>query len=247
MALSADEVLEEVGSFGWFQIRLLILFNVLTGLLFGWAVMVTGIITAEPSWKCAHNSSVCVFDKAISLGDDNYNHRCNISRSEWNFVDDFTTVVTEVRPRTMVVFYLIWSTHWAQYCKMERNFPLQPCQLSAACHFPLPLSHASLHVQCRKQPVCSSTTVNLAQSKGIIPPGLTFFQSNVYAGGGPHSYFLRLEERDLYNGTNTPFPHTPPREMTCEECNCRDKENCPQNHRDEEKPLPPFPSLPSSR
>lgn len=53
MALSADDVLEEVGSFGWFQIRLLILFNLLSALLFGWAVMVTGIITAEPPLEVA--------------------------------------------------------------------------------------------------------------------------------------------------------------------------------------------------
>ena len=96
MALSADDVLQEIGSFGWFQIRLLILFNLLSALLFGWAVMVTGIITAEPPWKCAHNSSVCTFDDSFSPGDDNYDYRCNISRSEWEFVDELTSVVTEV-------------------------------------------------------------------------------------------------------------------------------------------------------
>ena len=105
MALSADEVLEEIGSFGWFQKRLLILFNLLSALLFGWAVMVTGIITAEPPWECAKNSSVCTFDNAIRPGDDNYDHRCNISRSEWNFVDELTTVVTEVTKRT---FFSTW-------------------------------------------------------------------------------------------------------------------------------------------
>lgn len=102
MALSADDVLEEVGSFGWFQIRLLILFNLLSALLFGWAVMVTGIITAEPPWECAKNSSVCLFDKKMVPGDDNYDHRCNISRSEWDFVDEFTTVVTEVRKKQIL-------------------------------------------------------------------------------------------------------------------------------------------------
>lgn len=95
MPLTADEILEEVGSFGWFQKRLLILFNVLSSLLFGWAVMVTGIITAEPPWKCVQNSTSCAFDGEFSPGDDNYDHRCNISRRDWKFVDDFTTVVTE--------------------------------------------------------------------------------------------------------------------------------------------------------
>ena len=99
MPLTADEILEEVGSFGWFQKRLLILFNVLSSLLFGWAVMVTGIITAEPPWKCVQNSTACVFDGEFSPGDGNYDHRCNISRKDWKFVDDFTTVVTEVKRR----------------------------------------------------------------------------------------------------------------------------------------------------
>lgn len=99
MPLTADEILEEVGSFGWFQKRLLILFNVLSSLLFGWAVMVTGIITAEPPWKCVQNSTACAFDGEFSPGDDNYDHRCNISRKDWKFVDDFTTVVTEVKRR----------------------------------------------------------------------------------------------------------------------------------------------------
>ena len=96
MALSADEVLEEVGSFGWFQKRLLILFNLLSALLFGWAVMVTGIITAEPPWKCVNNSSVCLFDDLMAPGDTNYEFRCDISRSEWVFDDEMTSVVTEV-------------------------------------------------------------------------------------------------------------------------------------------------------
>lgn len=97
MTLSADEVLEDVGSFGWFQKRLLILFNLLSSLLFGWAVMVTGIITAEPPWKCVKNSSVCLFDEPMAPGDDNYDYRCNISRNEWVFDDEMTSVVTEVR------------------------------------------------------------------------------------------------------------------------------------------------------
>jgi len=95
MALSADEVLEEVGSFGWFQKRLLILFNLLSALLFGWAVMVTGIITAEPPWKCVKNSSVCSFDELMAPGDTNYDYRCNISRREWDFDEEMTSVVTE--------------------------------------------------------------------------------------------------------------------------------------------------------
>lgn len=95
MALTADDVLEKVGSFGWFQKRLLILFNLLTALLFGWAVMVTGIITTEPAWICSQNSSICTFDAAMSPGDESYDARCNMSRSEWKFVDEMTSVVTE--------------------------------------------------------------------------------------------------------------------------------------------------------
>ena len=104
MALSADEVLEEVGSFGWFQIRLLILFNLLSALLFGWAVMVTGIITAEPPWKCVKNSSVCVYDEFMAPGHINYDHRCKIARNEWVFDDEMTSVVTEVRTDVQAIY-----------------------------------------------------------------------------------------------------------------------------------------------
>ena len=113
MALTADEVLEKVGSFGWFQKRLLILFNLLTALLFGWSVMVTGIITAEPDWKCAKNSSVCTYDGAINVGNPNYDARCNMSRGEWDFVDGMTSVITEVRLTVLTHYNLVflpWSS-----------------------------------------------------------------------------------------------------------------------------------------
>ena len=58
--------------------------------------MVMVFIASEPGWKCKNNST-CPFTETISLGDDNYSYRCDIARDDWEFVDDFTSVVTEVK------------------------------------------------------------------------------------------------------------------------------------------------------
>ena len=59
-------------------------------------MMLMVFIASEPGWKCK-NSSTCPFNKTISLGDKNYSYRCDISRDDWEFTDDFTSVVTEVQ------------------------------------------------------------------------------------------------------------------------------------------------------
>ncbi|KAJ7383543.1 hypothetical protein OS493_027206 [Desmophyllum pertusum] len=51
-------------------------------------------IASEPNWQCTNNAT-CPFTKSISLRDDNYKFRCDIPREDWEFVDDFTSVVTE--------------------------------------------------------------------------------------------------------------------------------------------------------
>lgn len=58
-------------------------------------------IASEPNWKCKNNST-CPFTKSISIRDKkDYKFRCNISREDWEFVDDFTSVVTEVCAQVM--------------------------------------------------------------------------------------------------------------------------------------------------
>ena len=95
MALTTDTFFERIGSFGRFQIALNLFFNLCS--LFWWAVPVTIMvfIASEPNWKCVNNST-CPFTDSISIRDERYKHRCNISRRDWRFEDDFTSVVTEV-------------------------------------------------------------------------------------------------------------------------------------------------------
>ena len=59
-------------------------------------MMVMVFIASEPGWRCKNNAT-CPFTETISIGHDNYKHRCDVPREDWEFVDDFTSVVTEVR------------------------------------------------------------------------------------------------------------------------------------------------------
>ncbi|PFX15269.1 organic cation transporter protein-like isoform X1 [Stylophora pistillata] len=95
MALTTDEYLEKIGSFGRYQILLLVFLNGLIFFWFGWPVMIPVFITAEPPWRCVANSSVCQLNGTMNSRHPDYKFRCNISRDQWEFVDDFTSVVTE--------------------------------------------------------------------------------------------------------------------------------------------------------
>jgi hypothetical protein len=70
--------------------------------------MIAVFITAEPEWKCVDgymNNTVCRFNKSITLTSDDYKARCKMPREAWTFVDDFTSIVTEVgkQPKIMCV------------------------------------------------------------------------------------------------------------------------------------------------
>jgi len=95
MKLTTDEILEKIGSFGRYQILLNIYFNIAYGFWWAFPVLVMVFIASEPGWKCKNNST-CPFTGTISLGDDEYKYRCKIPREDWEFADDFTSVVTEV-------------------------------------------------------------------------------------------------------------------------------------------------------
>ncbi|KAL9979763.1 hypothetical protein ACROYT_G017473 [Oculina patagonica] len=94
MRLTTDEILEKIGSFGRYQIVLNIFFNL--AYAFWWAipVMISVFIASDPGWKCK-NKSTCPFTETMSLGNKNYSYRCGIPREDWEFSDDFTSVVTE--------------------------------------------------------------------------------------------------------------------------------------------------------
>ncbi|XP_022777806.1 solute carrier family 22 member 8-like, partial [Stylophora pistillata] len=100
MAMTADEVLEKIGSFGRFQLFSLVLSSVNQCFWYAWPVLLMTFITAEPAWRCvSSNSTECPFGGTMKPGDLNYNFRCNISRTSWEFVEDFTSIVTQ--------FYLV--------------------------------------------------------------------------------------------------------------------------------------------
>lgn len=97
MALTADEVLIKIGSFGRYQFRLLIFANVLGFFWLAWPMLINTFITAEPGWRCVANSTECQMDGIVYTEDDNYNLRCNMSRAAWEFVGEYTSVVTQVQ------------------------------------------------------------------------------------------------------------------------------------------------------
>ena len=95
MELSTDELLESIGSFGRYQIMLNVFCNLAYMFWWGIPVMIMVFIASDPGWKCKNNAT-CPFTETIRLGDDNYSYRCDIPRKDWEFGNDFTSVVTEV-------------------------------------------------------------------------------------------------------------------------------------------------------
>lgn len=94
-ALTIDEVLEKIGSFGRYQIVLNVFANIVYGFWWAFTVMVMVFIAAEPGWKCK-NVVTCPYNDTIRLGDEKYAFRCDIPREDWEFERDFTSVVTQV-------------------------------------------------------------------------------------------------------------------------------------------------------
>ena len=103
MELSTDELLESIGSFGRYQIMLNVFCNLAYMFWWGIPVMIMVFIASDPGWKCKTNAT-CPFTETIRLGDDNYSYRCDIPREDWEFGNDFTSVVTEVTYRHKMDF-----------------------------------------------------------------------------------------------------------------------------------------------
>ena len=98
MASSIDEVLEQIGTMGRFQIRLMALLSFLR-FKGGLQAFLMTFITAEPAWHCVANSSVCNITGVFHPGQKNYEYRCDkkIPRNEWRFEDSYTSTATEVK------------------------------------------------------------------------------------------------------------------------------------------------------
>jgi len=93
--MDTDEILEEIGSFGFFQKRNSLLLGLIIFVLTFQTVSMV-FIGGEPTWRCAVNSSVCTRNGTISFDDSYYNSRCNMSSDDWEFTTEFTSIVTEV-------------------------------------------------------------------------------------------------------------------------------------------------------
>ena len=92
--MDTDEILEEIGSFGYFQKRNTLLLGLIIFVLtFQTASMV--FIGGEPTWRCTPNSTVCTRNGTFSADDNFYKERCNMSSEDWEFTTEFTSIVTE--------------------------------------------------------------------------------------------------------------------------------------------------------
>jgi len=94
--VTSEELLSRVGNFGVFQILLLtsMAYSVLT--LGSFASATPFFLVAEPRWRCATNSTICNITGTVGPGEENYNYRCSIPRQEWTFVDEYTSLITQV-------------------------------------------------------------------------------------------------------------------------------------------------------
>ena len=97
-SVDTEKVLDSVGGFGWYQIRLLSMVGYLR-VFCSMVLMVMTFSTAEPPWRCAYNSTACTLNGTYKPGDKDYDYRCKIHRNDWEFAvdDDFDSIVTEVK------------------------------------------------------------------------------------------------------------------------------------------------------
>ena len=110
-----DEILEQVGEFGRFQISRLAIFCCL---MFPPAFHIFNMyfLAAEAPWQCVKNSTVCKLNGSFVAGDDDYDFRCKINRSEWEYADyegPKETIISEVSRRS---FQKLLSVRFLGYC-----------------------------------------------------------------------------------------------------------------------------------
>lgn len=97
MSYQTEQVIQKVGSFGRYQLRIcgMIGYSMIISTL---VLLVMTFSTAEPAWRCKTNSTSCQLNGTFKVGDKHYEHRCNIPRSDWEFDAgaSFNSIVTEV-------------------------------------------------------------------------------------------------------------------------------------------------------
>ena len=93
-----DEILEQIGQMGRFQISRLTMFAFL---MFPptFHLLNMFFIAAEPPWQCVTNSTECKLNGSFVPGGEGYGLRCDMNRSEWEYADyegPKDSIVTEV-------------------------------------------------------------------------------------------------------------------------------------------------------
>ena len=93
--ITVDEALVKLGGFGLFQ-WLIYIGTSLAEMAVTYQIFLLTFIASEPKWVCKNGSFICNFSEPIGLNADDYKARCDMPRSEWEFAEDFTSIVTEV-------------------------------------------------------------------------------------------------------------------------------------------------------
>ena len=93
-----DEILEQIGQMGRFQISKIAMFALV---IFPptFHLLNMFFLAAEPPWQCVKNSTECKLTGSFVPGHDDYNFRCDMNRSEWEYVayeGPKDSIVTEV-------------------------------------------------------------------------------------------------------------------------------------------------------
>ena len=93
--MDVDHMLDAIGGYGFFQKRNSLLLGLIIFVLtFQTLVMV--FIGAEPDWKCAAESVACKQNGTFGSSHNFYKARCSMNRSDWEYTQPFTSIVTEV-------------------------------------------------------------------------------------------------------------------------------------------------------
>lgn len=99
--VTTESLLQRVGGFGLYQ-KLVLIFTSYALLCWGVFSLVFYFLIAEPRWKCVENSIVCNLTETVGPGEIDYDYRCGIARQEWTFVDDYTSLITQVMYKTFI-------------------------------------------------------------------------------------------------------------------------------------------------
>ena len=85
MALTVDQILKRIGSYGWYQKRLTLIIGLMEGVNMVYQILIIVFIAAEPNWRCVTNATNCTLEGSFRPGHANYHLRCKIARDQWEF------------------------------------------------------------------------------------------------------------------------------------------------------------------